>query len=60
MGVSVSPDERCRCDRRNRVVLVPRRWDQVSRDSDVGPSARHAAIAKRRWQQSPVTGKSTY
>ena len=37
MGVLMSPDERRRCDRRNRVVLVPRRWDQVSQDDDVGP-----------------------
>jgi hypothetical protein len=24
-----SQDERCRCGRRNRVVLIPRRWDQA-------------------------------
>jgi hypothetical protein len=29
MGALASPDERHRCARRNRVVLIPRRWNQV-------------------------------
>jgi hypothetical protein len=34
--------------RRSRVVLTPRRWRQIC-----------GVIRKRRWQQSPVTEKST-
>ena len=37
-------DERGRGGRQNRVVLISRRWDQVSRDD----------LAKRRWLASPV------
>jgi hypothetical protein len=37
--------------RRRRVVLVPRRWDQVSRGTFRG---------KRRWLSSPDTGESAY
>jgi hypothetical protein len=37
--------------RRSRVVLMPRRWHQVSDD------ALHRGL--RRWQTSPVTGEST-
>jgi len=38
MDACGSPDERHPGGRPRRVVLVPRRWDQVSRDGDVGPS----------------------
>jgi hypothetical protein len=40
-------DERRGCERRNRVVLTPRRWRQVGGN-----------IRQRRWQESPVTGES--
>ena len=41
-------DEQRACGRRRRVVLTPRRWRQVSRK----------VFARRRWQESPVTGES--
>jgi hypothetical protein len=45
--------------RSNRVVLTPRRWRQVLR-RHVGPTGRgYSIFARRRWQKSPVTGKST-
>jgi hypothetical protein len=45
--------------RPNRVVLTPRRWRQVLW-RHVGPTGRgHSIFARRRWQKSPVTGKST-
>jgi hypothetical protein len=45
--------------RSNRVVLTPRRWRQVLR-RHVGPTGRgYSIFAGRRWQKSPVTGKST-
>ena len=45
--------------RPNRVVLTPRRWSQVLW-RHVGPTGRgHSIFARRRWQKSPVTGKST-
>jgi len=31
MDAKVAPDERGRCGRRNRVVLISRRWDQACR-----------------------------
>jgi len=37
-------------DERNRVVLAPRRWRQAP-----GQTSR-----EWRWQNSPVTGESTY
>ena len=40
-------DEQRGCGRRNRVVLMPRRWHQVGGN-----------IRQRRWQESPVTGES--
>jgi len=43
-------DERlARADERNRVVLAPRRWRQAPGTS-----------REWRWQNSPVTGESTY
>jgi hypothetical protein len=44
MDVQAVPDERGRCGRRSRVVLIPRRWDQALRDvaqGDGGYQARH-------------------
>jgi hypothetical protein len=46
--------------RRSRVVLTPRRWCQVLRE--VQPPNRvwmRHLFARRRWQESPVTGEST-
>jgi len=42
MDVSASTDEWCRCGRRSRVVLVPRRWDQPSGLKRCRPCSRHA------------------
>src|SRR5215475_13841462 len=39
-----------RCGRRNRVVLIPRRWDQVLRDVAQGDGGK----------QSPVSEESSY
>ena len=45
--------------RPNRVVLTPRCWRQVLW-RHVGPTGcGHSIFARRRWQKSPVTGKST-
>ena len=44
----VSRGERRKCVRRSRVVLIPRRWDQVG-----------GSIRQRRWLTSPDTGEST-
>jgi hypothetical protein len=38
----VSPDERHRCGRPNRVVLTPRRWRQVSRNFPRGDGGKRA------------------
>ena len=43
----VSRGERRTCVRRSRVVLIPRRWDQVG-----------GSIRQRRWLTSPDTGES--
>ena len=37
MDVLAARDERGRCGRRNRVVLIPRRWDQAGGSGDVVP-----------------------
>ena len=47
MDVLAAPDERCRCGRRSRVVLTPRRWCQVRR-----------TICARWEQESPVPRES--
>jgi hypothetical protein len=53
-------DERCSRGRQNRVVLTPRRWRQVLR-SCVGPTGlRQNLIRRRRWQNSPVTGRARH
>src|ERR1700724_1644618 len=49
MDAVAAQDERRCCGRRSRVVLTPRRWRQVSRRQS----------ARRRWQESPVTGESS-
>jgi hypothetical protein len=43
MDAMTRVDEACRCGRPSRMVLAPRRWRQVLRVGDVGPSVRHAA-----------------
>jgi len=49
MDALVSPDERCERGRQRRVVLIPRRWDQVLRDVSRGDGG----------YQSPDTEEST-
>jgi hypothetical protein len=49
VDASGARDECTECGRRSRVVLIPRRWDQVG-----GRKFR-----RRRWQESPVTGEIT-
>jgi hypothetical protein len=45
--------------RRSRVVLAPRCWCQVLRRCVHPTGARlHLSSARRRWQESPVTGES--
>ena len=49
MDADGTSDERGGRGRRNRVVLIPRRWDQASRETFRG---------ERRWLTSPDTGES--
>jgi len=49
MDVLAAADERSRGGRQNRVVPIPRRWDQPSGLSPGG-----------RWLKSPDTGESAY
>jgi hypothetical protein len=51
MDVQAAQDVRGRCGRRNRVVLISRRWDQASRKTFRG---------ERRWLTSPDTEESAY
>ena len=47
MDVTVSLDERHRCGRRSRVVLIPRRWNQVAQDTMLrGDGGQHARSAE--------------
>jgi hypothetical protein len=48
MDVRAAPDERGRRGRQSRVVLIPRRWDQVLRDSDVGANGPDARAERQR------------
>jgi len=51
-------DEPRKGGRRSRVVLIPRRWDQVGGNGDVGPDGRDTPRWLR-WQESPVTEEIT-
>ena len=54
MDAVVSQDVRHSCVRSSRVVLIPRRWDQVSGVAMSALRARHAEIRSRRGLASPV------
>jgi len=54
MDAVVPQDVRRGCVRSSRVVLIPRRWDQVNRVAMSALRARHAEICSRRGLASPV------
>jgi len=54
MDAEAVTDEHSRSGRQNRVVPIPRRWDQPPGHRDVGPAADTLRAPGGRWLESPA------